>query len=71
MFTGGINLGPYEAAKHLTGVSARELSMIRNRHIDIRKLNAAIATSSRRTGLRRVLDFNGDHMSGLGRYLNL
>ncbi|QYC38831.1 Tn3 transposase DDE domain protein [Nonomuraea coxensis DSM 45129] len=42
VFTGGINLGPYEAAKHLTGVSARELSMIRNRHIDIRKLNAAI-----------------------------
>ncbi|MFF5213007.1 Tn3 family transposase [Streptosporangium sp. NPDC000396] len=42
--TGGINLGPYETAKHLTGISARELSMIRNRHIDITKLNAAIAT---------------------------
>jgi TnpA family transposase len=43
VFTGGINVGPYEAAKHLSGVSARELSMIRNRHIDIKKLNAAIA----------------------------
>jgi hypothetical protein len=25
-------------------VSARELSMVRNRHIDVKKLNAAIAT---------------------------
>jgi hypothetical protein len=25
-------------------VSARELSMVRNRHIDLKKLNAAIAT---------------------------
>ncbi|GAA3074087.1 hypothetical protein GCM10017600_26670 [Streptosporangium carneum] len=44
IFTGGINLGLYEAAKHLTGVSARELSMVRNRHITIAKLNAAIAS---------------------------
>ncbi|MFC4062621.1 Tn3 family transposase [Planomonospora corallina] len=44
IFTGGINLGPYEAAKHLTGISARELSMVRNRHITIAKLNAAIAS---------------------------
>ncbi|GAA3428763.1 Tn3 family transposase [Streptosporangium nondiastaticum] len=43
VFTGGINVGPYEAAKHLSGISARELSMIRNRHIDLAKLNAAIA----------------------------
>ncbi|MBB6120005.1 hypothetical protein FHS13_001956 [Nocardiopsis algeriensis] len=43
VFTGGINLGPYEAAKHIAGVSARELSMVRNRHIDLAKLNAAIA----------------------------
>ncbi|HEX4811554.1 MAG TPA: transposase [Nonomuraea sp.] len=42
VFTGGVNMGPYEAAKHIAGVSARELSMVRNRHIDIKKLNAAI-----------------------------
>ncbi|MEV0046908.1 Tn3 family transposase [Nocardia rhamnosiphila] len=44
VFTGGVNIGPYEAAKHIAGVSARELSMVRNRHIDLKKLNAAIAT---------------------------
>lgn len=43
-FTGGVKLGPYEAAKHIAGVSARELSIVRNRHIDLKKLNAAIAT---------------------------
>ena len=43
VFTGGTNIGPYEAARHIAGVSARELSMVRNRHIDINKLNAAIA----------------------------
>ncbi len=35
---------PYEAARHNAGVSARELSMVRNRHIDLKKPNAAIAT---------------------------
>ena len=35
---------PYEAARHIAGVSARELSMVRNRHIDLKKPNAAIAT---------------------------
>jgi TnpA family transposase len=44
VFTGGVNMGPYEAARHISGVSARELSMVRNRHIDLKKLNAAIAT---------------------------
>jgi hypothetical protein len=44
VFTGGANIGPYEAARHIAGVSARELSMIRNRHIDLKKLNSAIAT---------------------------
>src|SRR5215472_4850857 len=44
VFTGGVNIGPYEAARHIAGVSARELSMVRNRHIDLNKLNAAIAT---------------------------
>ena len=44
VFTGGVNIGPYEAARHIAGVSARELSMVRNRHIDLTKLNAAIAT---------------------------
>ena len=40
VFTGGVNIGPYEAARHIAGVSARELSMVRNRHIDLKKLNA-------------------------------
>jgi len=44
VFTGGINIGPYEAARHISGAPARELSMVRNRHIDLKKLNAAIAT---------------------------
>jgi TnpA family transposase len=44
VFAGGANIGPYEAARHIAGVSARELSMVRNRHIDLNKLNAAIAT---------------------------
>ncbi|MBA8953172.1 hypothetical protein HNR61_004822 [Actinomadura namibiensis] len=43
VFTGGINMGPYEAAKHIAGITAWELSMVRNRHIDTAKLNAAIA----------------------------
>jgi hypothetical protein len=42
VFTGGINLGPHEAARHIAGITARELSMVRNRHIDLAKLNAAI-----------------------------
>ena len=44
VFTGGVNVGPYEAARHIAGVSARELSMVRNQHIDLAKLNTAIAT---------------------------
>ncbi|MFG6200341.1 Tn3 family transposase [Nonomuraea sp. JJY05] len=43
VFTGGINISPYEAAKHIAGVTARELSMVRNRHVTLKKLNAAIA----------------------------
>ena len=35
VFTGGVNIGPYQAARHIAGVSARELSMVRNRHIDL------------------------------------
>ena len=42
VFTGGVSMGPYEAAQHIAGVSARELSMVRNRHIDLKELNAAI-----------------------------
>src|SRR5699024_6808022 len=38
VFTGGINIGPYEAAKHSAGSTGRELSMVRNRHIDLAKL---------------------------------
>jgi TnpA family transposase len=44
VFTGGTEIGPYEAARHSAGVSARELSMVRNRHINLRELNAAIPT---------------------------
>ena len=42
VFTGDVNIGPYDAARHIAGVSARELSMVRNRHIDLKKLNSAI-----------------------------
>uniref|UniRef100_UPI001EE70374 transposase n=1 Tax=Streptomonospora alba TaxID=183763 RepID=UPI001EE70374 len=43
VFTGGANIGPAEAARHIAGITARELSVARNRHIDLKKLNAAIA----------------------------
>ncbi len=39
VFTGGVNIGQCEAATHIAGVSARELSMVRNRHIDLGKLS--------------------------------
>ena len=41
VFTGGVNIGQCEAATHIAGVSARELSMVRNRHIDLGKLLCA------------------------------
>jgi integrase len=41
VFTGGVNIGQREAATHIAGVSARELSIVRNRHIDLGKLLCA------------------------------
>jgi TnpA family transposase len=41
-FVGGTNLGPYEAARHIPGVSGHELSATANRHFSIAKLNEAI-----------------------------
>lgn len=35
-------MGPYEAARHIAGVSGHELSMAANRHFNIAKLNEAI-----------------------------
>ncbi|GAA4068733.1 hypothetical protein GCM10022214_24660 [Actinomadura miaoliensis] len=45
-FTGGANMGPYEAAKHIARVSPRELSMVRNRHIDIKTIATVVNASA-------------------------
>jgi TnpA family transposase len=42
-FTKGTNMGPYEAAKHIPGVTGHELSLAANRHFSIALLNEAIA----------------------------
>lgn len=36
-------MGPYEAAKHIPGVSGHELSYVANRHFSIVLLNEAVA----------------------------
>jgi TnpA family transposase len=41
-FVKGTNLGPYEAARHIPGVSGHELSYVANRHFSIALLNEAI-----------------------------
>ncbi len=42
-FVKGTNMGPYEAARHIPGVSGHELSYTANRHFSIALLNEAIA----------------------------
>ncbi len=42
-FVKGTNMGPYEAARHIPGVSGHELSYVANRHFSIVLLNEAIA----------------------------
>ncbi|MXM64768.1 Tn3 family transposase [Streptomyces sp. HUCO-GS316] len=42
-FGKGTNMGPYEAARHIPGVSGHELSYTANRHFSIVLLNEAIA----------------------------
>jgi hypothetical protein len=42
-FVKGTNMGPYEAAKHIPGVSGHELSYVANRHFSITLLNEAVA----------------------------
>jgi TnpA family transposase len=42
-FVKGTNMGPYEAAKHIPGVSGHELAYVANRHFSIVLLNEAIA----------------------------
>ncbi|KUL61210.1 hypothetical protein ADL28_15985 [Streptomyces violaceusniger] len=42
-FVGGINMTFAEAARHISGVSAHELSAITNRHLSVEKINEAIA----------------------------
>jgi TnpA family transposase len=42
-FVKGINMGPYEAARHIPGVSGHELSLAANRHFSVTLLNEAIA----------------------------
>ncbi|MFB7511351.1 Tn3 family transposase, partial [Streptomyces broussonetiae] len=41
-FVNGTDMGPYEAALHINGVSGHELSATANRHFSIAKLNQAI-----------------------------
>ncbi|MBT2401420.1 Tn3 family transposase [Streptomyces sp. ISL-100] len=41
-FVKGTNMGPTEAARHIPGVTAHELSLAANRHFNIAKLNEAI-----------------------------
>lgn len=41
-FVKGTNMGPYEAARHIPGVSGHELSYTANRHFSIALLNEAI-----------------------------
>ncbi|MHA5047880.1 Tn3 family transposase [Streptomyces sp. SD15] len=42
-FVKGTNMGPYEAARHIPGVSGHELSYVANRHFSIVLLNEAIS----------------------------
>jgi TnpA family transposase len=42
-FCYGTNLGPAQAARHISGVSAHELSATARRHVTVDKLNKAIA----------------------------
>ncbi|GAA1141710.1 transposase [Streptomyces javensis] len=42
-FVKGTNMGPYEAAKHIPGISGHELSYTANRHFSIALLNKAVA----------------------------
>jgi hypothetical protein len=42
LFTYGCNLGPYQAARHMRGLTtAHELSFVNRRHINLSKLNSA------------------------------
>ncbi|MER7313325.1 Tn3 family transposase [Streptomyces halstedii] len=42
-FVQGTNMGPYEAARHIPGVSGHELSYVANKHFSIQLLNEAVA----------------------------
>lgn len=42
-FVKGTNMGPYEAARHIPGVSGHELSYVANRHFSIVLLNEAVS----------------------------
>ncbi|MGM9440424.1 Tn3 family transposase [Streptomyces murinus] len=42
-FVKGTNMGPYEAARHIPGVSGHELAYVANRHFSLVLLNEAIA----------------------------
>ncbi|MFF4624639.1 Tn3 family transposase [Nonomuraea jabiensis] len=41
-FACGSNMGPAEAARHIEGITAHEISLAKNRHITLAKLNKAI-----------------------------
>ncbi|WP_260215529.1 Tn3 family transposase [Streptomyces gossypii] len=48
-FVKGTNMGPYEAARHIPGVSGRELSLAANRHFFIPTLDEVSAPCPRST----------------------
>ena len=42
-FACGSNMSPAEAARHIAGITAHEISLAKNRHVTLAKLNKAIA----------------------------
>lgn len=42
-FACGSNMGQAEAARHIAGITAHEISLAKNRHVTLTKLNKAIA----------------------------
>jgi hypothetical protein len=48
-FACGSNMGPYEAARHIAGITAQEISLAKNRHVTLAKLNKRSPKSSTRS----------------------
>jgi len=57
-FTYGTNLGPAQAARHIAGVTAHELSTTSGRHVTIGKLNKAIVAVESKPDFQRKFLIN-------------